>query len=246
MLEGYFLFLYSALFVVVTNMSVKLKMGFNNNFIINSSYTKFLGVTMDNTLSWNNHIDTLMKKLSMACYIIRNAKMYMSALSLKVIYYPFFHSAMIYGIIFWGKSSHSSIIFRIQKKKAIRIMEGCGNRVSCRNLFKKIQVLPLTSQYMLSLLIFVVQKKKFFSTNNENHNIDTKQRNNLHLPQANLTIYQKRAYYSGIKIFNHLPLEIKDAAGNQKKFKNALKKFYTLIHFIQWKSTLVNRELCTV
>ena len=32
--------------------------------------------------------------------------------------------------------------------------------------------------------------------------------NNLYLPQANLTIYQKEAYYSGIKIFNNLPLEI--------------------------------------
>jgi hypothetical protein len=30
-----------------------------------------------------------MKKLSMACYIIRNAKTYMSATSLKVIYYAF-------------------------------------------------------------------------------------------------------------------------------------------------------------
>jgi len=63
-------------------MSVNLKIGFNNNFITNSSYTKFLGVTMDNTLSWNNHIDLFMKKVSTACYIIRNAKTYMSASSL--------------------------------------------------------------------------------------------------------------------------------------------------------------------
>jgi hypothetical protein len=91
---------------------------------------------MNNTLSWNNHIDVLMKKLSKACYIIRNAKTYMSASSLKVIYYAFFHSFMSYGIIFWGNSSHSSIIFRIQKK-AIGIMKGCRNRGSCRNLFKK-------------------------------------------------------------------------------------------------------------
>jgi hypothetical protein len=40
---------------------------------------------------------------------------------------------------------------------------------------------------------------------------------NLYLPQTNLTIYQKGAYYSGTKIFNNLPLEIKNAAGNQKK-----------------------------
>ena len=91
--------------------------------------------------------------------------------------------------------------------------------------------------------MFVVQN--LFSTNTENHNIDTRQRNSLHLPQANLTIYQKAAYYSGIKIFNNLPLEIKNVAGNQKKFKIVLKKYYTLIHFIQWSSALVNRELCT-
>ena len=116
---------------------------------------------MNNTLSWNNHIDLLMKKLSTACCISRNVKTYMSSLSLKVIYYAFFHSAMSYGIIFWGNLSHSSVIFRIQKK-AIRITEGCGNRVSCRNLFKKLQILPLASQYVSSLLMFVVQNNFFF------------------------------------------------------------------------------------
>jgi len=123
---------------------------------------------------------------------------------------------MNYGITFWGISSHSSIIFR-RPKKAIIIMEGCGNRVSCRNLFNKLQILPLTSQYMLSPLMFVVQNKNLFLTNNDNHNLDTRQRNNLYLPQTNLSIYQKGAYYSGIKIFNNLPLQIKNVAGNQKK-----------------------------
>ena len=80
-----------------------------------------------------------------------------------------------------------------------------------KRLFKKLQILPLTSQYMLSLLImFVVQNKNIFpEKNKENHNLDTSQRNNLYPPQENLTIYQKESYYSGIKIFNNLPLEIK-------------------------------------
>jgi len=124
-------------------------------------------------------------------------------------------------------------------------MEGCGNRASCRSLFKKFQILPLKSQYMLSLLMFVVQNKTLFLTNTENYNLDTRKRYNLYLPQANLTIYQKGAYYSGIKMFNNLPSEIKNVAGNQKKFKIALKKFYTLIHFTPWKCTLINCELRT-
>jgi len=45
-------------------------------------------------------------------------------------------------------------------------------------------------------------------------------------------------------MFNNLPIEIKNVAGNQKKFKIALKKFLHT-HFTQLKSTLVNRELRT-
>jgi len=99
-------------------------------------------------------------------------------------------------------------------------------------LFKKLQILALASQYLLSLLMFVVQNKNIFSTNIENHNIDIRRRNNLYLPQANLAIFQKEAYYLGIKIFNNLPLEIKTVAGNLKKFKIALKQFlYTYSYY---------------
>jgi len=52
--------------------------------------------------------------------------------------------------------------------------------------------------------MFIVQNENLFSTNMEYHNTDTRQRNNSYLPQAKLTLYQKRAYDSVIKIFNHL------------------------------------------
>jgi len=41
----------------------------------------------------------------------------MSASSLKMIYYAFFHSAKSYGIMFWRNSLHSSMIFRLQKRQ---------------------------------------------------------------------------------------------------------------------------------
>jgi hypothetical protein len=72
-----------------------------------------------------------------------------------------------------------------------------------------------------------------YVTNIDNHNIYTRQRNNLYLPQATLNIYQKAAHYSGIKIFNNLPLEIKNVGDNSKKFKTALKQFlYTHSFYI--------------
>jgi hypothetical protein len=179
---------------------------------------------IDDALTWKNHIDLLIKKLSKACYVIRNMKPYMSTSALKAIYHAFFHSLMSYGIIFWGNSSHSLNIFLLQKK-AIRTMLGCGSRVSCRNIFKDLDILPLASQYIFSLSMFVLQNKTLFPSNIDSHSIDTRQGQNLYLPQANLTIYQKGAYYVGIKVFNKLPIEIKNTSNNLKKFKVALRHF---------------------
>ena len=76
-------------FTTKRGMLVNLKIGYNNNFITSSTHTKFLGITLNNTLSWNNNIDSIMKKLSRACYIIRHAKTCMAASSLRMIYYAF-------------------------------------------------------------------------------------------------------------------------------------------------------------
>ena len=129
-----------------------------------------------------------------------------------------------------GKLVAKFCTFRIQKK-AIRIVKWCGNRVLCRNLFKKLQILPLKSQCMLPSLMFVVQNKNRFSTNIENHNTGTRQRNNLYLPQANLTIYQKGAYYLGIKLLIIYPWRLRMLLVIKKSLKLLWKNFYTLIHF---------------
>ena len=48
----------------------------NDTFINDTSSIHFLGITIDNTLSWNEHVDKLIGKLSKACYAIRISKQY--------------------------------------------------------------------------------------------------------------------------------------------------------------------------
>jgi hypothetical protein len=89
--------------------------------------------------------------------------------TLKTVCYSYFNSIINYGLPFWGNSPHSIKIFRMQKN-VIRIMLGCGRRVSCRNLFRKLEILPLTSQYILSLMLFVVKNKNEFIINSDSWN----------------------------------------------------------------------------
>jgi hypothetical protein len=49
--------------------------------------------------------------------------------------------------------------------------------------------------------------------------------NNSHLPLANLSKFNTGAYIWGIKVFNHLPQNIKALIINQTCFNSTLKRF---------------------
>ena len=97
--------------------------------------------------------------------------------------------------------------------------------MSCHELFKKLQILSLTSQYIFSLLMFVVKNIELFKLNSDIHHTETRYNNDFHLPSAKLNLFQKGVFYSGIKVFNHLPSGIKDLSHDIKQFKRALKRF---------------------
>jgi hypothetical protein len=129
-----------------------INIAYDNKKISNSSHIKFLGINIVNTLYWKSHIDQLLPKLSSACYAFRTIKPYVNQETLLMVYYAYFHSIMYYGIIFWGNSSYTINIFRLEKEKVIRIMTSTRNRNSCIQLFKTLKILHLQSQYIYSLL----------------------------------------------------------------------------------------------
>jgi hypothetical protein len=63
-------------------------------------------------------------------------------------------------------------VFYIQKK-TIRIMVGTNRRASCRELFKKYNILPLASESLLSVS-FVVDNIEKFQTKLDIYNISTR------------------------------------------------------------------------
>jgi hypothetical protein len=103
-------------------------------------------------------------------------------------------------------------VFYIQKK-IIRITAGTKRRAKCRDLFKKFNILPLASEFLLSLS-FVVDIIETFQTNSDIHNISTRYRYNLHVPNTSL---KKGVYYSGLKIFSNFSPTIKSLNHNIKK-----------------------------
>jgi hypothetical protein len=79
-------------------------------------------------------------------------------------------------------------------------MSAAEPTASCRVLFKKLEILPVPCQYILSLILFIIDNSNNFQTGLETHGLHTRSKNQLFIPVANLTSVQKVITYSGIKI----------------------------------------------
>jgi len=131
---------------------------------------------------------------------------------------------------FWGNSTNSKCVFKLQKR-AIRIIMGARNNDSCREFLK---ILPSSVQYTYSLLMFVVNNRNLFLDNAELYTTKTLNSSNLHPPLSHLTKYQKGVHYAGIRLFNHLLTSIKSTVNETKVFKKTLKRFLLDNSFILW------------
>jgi len=120
------------------------------------------------------------------------------------------------------------------------------NRDSCHQLFKNLKILPLKSQYIFSLLLFVAKNRDLYESNSEIHYVNIRFSSDLRTATANLTTFQKGPFYFGIKIFNHLHTSIKKTSHDINQFRSILKSFliinsfYLLEEYFAWNS---NRDL---
>ena len=73
----------------------------------------------------------------------------------------------------------------------------------------------------------------------EIHHINTRYKSNPHLPIAHLSVYQKGARYSGIKVFNSLPTHIKEFSNNRNHLNVPWRTFCVFTHFTHWMNTSI-------
>ena len=102
------------------------------------------------------------------------------------------------------------------KKRAVRVKSGVGPRSSCRSLFRKLNILPVACQYILSLMLFIVDNQKDFPTNAYVHGLDTRNKNHLYVRIVSLCSVQKGVLYSRVKIFNSFPSNIQRHRNDRK------------------------------
>jgi Reverse transcriptase (RNA-dependent DNA polymerase) len=190
--------------------------------INNVPEVKFLGLMIDKNITWKCHCTNLIKKLSSLCFLFRNLKQVLTEAQLIMLYHAQVASRLRYGICLWGNSSMIGEVFILQKR-ILRIIAGVPTTYSCRDIFAKFNILTLHSLYVYELCIYIYHNRNKFVLNRDFHGINTRQKDG-YVPFSKYKISCDSPNILGLKVYNHLPLNIREVTISAK-FSNLLKKF---------------------
>jgi IS1 family transposase len=80
------------------------------------------------------------------------------------------------------------MIFTLQKR-TVKLITGVKSRNSCRNLFMRLETLPLPCKHIFTLMNFVINNQERIETNSTLHSVNTRNRDHLHRPTAKLSCF---------------------------------------------------------
>ena len=98
-----------------SNTVTHIELEVNDLKIYNQTETKFLGMWLDQHLSWSGHIQRLVLKLKRNQHLLNWSKNLMNEETKKIVYHVHISSHIKYGLILWGNNANNDQIKKIQK-----------------------------------------------------------------------------------------------------------------------------------
>ena len=211
---------------------------FGKKSIKKVKYVKFLGVLVDEHLSWKFHINELCKKLSRTTGIFYKIRHYVPLQTLICLYNSLFSSFLNYGIIVWGLTydSYLNQLFLLQKE-ILRCINFQPFTAPSAPLFHSLKVIKLQDMLLLNISTLAYKAiyklspicfHNYFTPNSSVHRIGTRQstRGDLFLSLKRTTLFGlQTVQYFGSKLWNTLPFFIR-VASSPSPFRSKLKAYY--------------------
>ena len=189
-----------------TNISLSL-----DGFVINQQkFVNFVGVLIDENVSWKCHINHICKKMSKSMGIISRASFYLFMRTKLSLYYSLVYPYLTYCNIAW--------LSTYVNKRVVRIISNATNRAHITPLFSKLKILDifnLNSFYVAKFMfsyhhrLLPLSFLNLFVTNNLVHSYNTRRDTDCrpHFCRTNAKFFS--ILFQGPKIWNSLPNDIK-------------------------------------
>ena len=206
-----------------------------DNISINESNTvKNLGVIFDRHLSFDSHIDSLVRRCSGMLLSLCHAKHGLPAEVLPRLVDGLVMSSLRYCVSVYGATS-GQLSQRIQKciNFCARVLSGKRKYDHISDTLRSLGWLSagqLHQYYTLMALHRLTDSPEpealaaLFVRNHDVHTRTTRARNQFHLPRIRNEHGRRRFAYRAASLMNALPSHVRDSDSSRKSFGNALKR----------------------
>ena len=109
----------------------------------------FLGLTLNENMSWKPHTDIVANKISKYIGVMNRLKRYLPSHILKTIYNSLIQSNLNYSLLAWGFNCGR---LKQLQKKAIRIIANAKYNSHTEPIMKKLEILKLEDLFKLNML----------------------------------------------------------------------------------------------
>ena len=197
-------------------------------------YIKYLGVLIDQNLSWKYHIDFIVTKISKNVGLIAKLRHSVPPSILLNIYKSLVHPYLTYGLAAWGQArkTHLNKICILQKR-ALRLLYFTDWHEHAIPLFLEANVLPITFLYYesVSTLMYDINNGKaptnmlnlFQKTSNiHSYNTRSSTSRKFFVKSSRLEIQNNSFSRLGVKLWSKIPRYTTDLP--KRTFKRVLRK----------------------
>ena len=128
----------------------------NGKRLYPSRYIKYLGVLIDEHLSWKPHMNELIKKLNRSNSMLSKIRHYVNKNTIRSLYFSIFSSHINYCCQVWGQNGncHLNKILSLQRS-ALRIINFKPFRSDASPLFHNLNIPMFLNMVRVSNLLFV-------------------------------------------------------------------------------------------
>ena len=191
---------------------------------------KFLGLFIDEHLTWKHHIAHVNTKVSKILFLIKQAKNILPKDSLRTLYFALVHSHYSYGLLTWGNASKSALQRSIiLQKRAVRVINNARYNSHTDPLFKASGILKLNDLYEYQCLMFMfdyiacklpISFSGIFKYNRDNPDSRlTRQSDMFHIARCPLKFAQNLPLYTLPEIWNKQARSFTDINLSRSRFK---------------------------
>ncbi len=189
---------------------VNLDMKIEGNTINQVHSTKFLGIIIDDDLSWKSHVRQVSTKVAKGMGIIIKAKPYINKTTLMDLYHAFFFPYITYCNLVLGSTFNTHLNqLSILQKQIVRILSNKAYNDHTSELFKRLKILKEKhiNRFQIALHMYKHDNNGLptcldgmFQTNSTHHNYNTRNRNQLRTSKYRLVKTEHSIRFLGQQI----------------------------------------------